>query len=76
MWGSLIIGVMPNMKNSIEWADKLMLEFKGLVKAHTIDQFSLSETLLMNYKIVEGKRFVSHYSTDGPKESACETISK
>ena len=68
MWGSLMIGIMPNMRPSLEWADMLMLKLQELVPAHTIEPFSLSESLLRKYKIVEGKNYVSLYSTSRKKE--------
>jgi heptosyltransferase-3 len=70
MWGSLMIGIMANMRPSLDWADKLMLKFFDIVPAHTIEPFSFSETLLRKYKIVEGKNFVSLYSTSRKKEHA------
>ena len=70
MWGSLMIGIMGDMRPSLDWADKLMLKFFDIVPAHTIEPFSFSETLLRKYKIVEGKNFVSLYSTSRKKEHA------
>jgi len=70
MWGSLMMGIMADMRPSLDWADKLMLKFFDLVPAHTIEPFSFSETLLRKYKIVEGKNFVSLYSTSRKKEHA------
>jgi heptosyltransferase-3 len=76
LWGSLMIGIMPNMRHSLEWADLLMLKFYEIVPSHTIEPFSLSESLLKDYKIVEGKRFVSLYSTSRKKQYASMIISK
>jgi hypothetical protein len=76
MWGSLMVGIMPNMKPSLDWADKLMLELINIVPAHTIEPFSLSEALLRKYKIVEGKDYVSLYSTSRKKIHATEILSK
>jgi len=76
IWGSLMIGIMPNMLSSLEWADKLMIQFFEIVPSHTIESFSLSEILLKKYKIVEGKRFVSLYSTRRKKEYAVKILSK
>ena len=76
LWGSLMIGIMPNMRHSLEWADLLMLKFFEIVPSHTIEPFSLSESLLKDYKIVEGKRFVSLYSTSRKKQYASMIISK
>ena len=74
LWGSLMVGIMPNMRPSLDWADKLMLKFFDIVPAHTIEPFSFSETLLRKYKIVEGKNFVSLYSTSRRKEHAKDIL--
>jgi len=74
MWGSLMVGIMPNMRDSLEWSDKLMKVFFELVPAHTIEPFSLSESLLRHFKIAEGKKFVSLYSTSRKKEHAIPII--
>ena len=70
LWGSLMVGIMVNMRPSLDWADKLMLKFFVLVPSHTIEPFALSESLLRKYKMVEGKNFVSLYSTSRKKEYA------
>jgi len=75
LWGSLMVGIMPNMRPSLEWADLLMLKFHDIVPSHTIEPFSLSETLLKKYKLVEGKNFVSLYSTSRKKEYASIILS-
>ena len=75
LWGSLMVGIMPNMRPSLEWSDKLMLKFYELVPSHTIESFSLSETLLKKYKLVEGKKFVSLYSTSRKREYAKKILS-
>ena len=74
LWGSLMVGIMPNMRPSLEWADLLMLKFYEIVPVHTIDSFALSETLSREYKIVEGKNFVSLYSTSRKKEYAIKVL--
>ena len=76
MWGSLMIGIMPNMYPSLQWADKLLLKFIDIVPAHTIEPFSLSESLLLKYKIVEGKKLVNMYSTSRKKEYAVKILSQ
>jgi hypothetical protein len=76
MWGSLMVGIMPNMRPSLDWADKLMLVFFDMVPAHTIEPFSLAESLLRKYKINEGKKYVSLYSTSRKKEHALPIIAK
>jgi len=68
LWGSLMVGIMPNMRPSLEWADLLMQKFYEIVPSHTIEPFALSESLLKNYKLVEGKNYVSLYSTSRKKD--------
>jgi len=75
LWGSLMVGISSNMRPSLEWSDKLLLKFFELVPAHTIEPFALSESLLKKYKIVEGKKFVSLYSTSRKKEYARSVLS-
>jgi len=75
LWGSLMVGIMVNMRPSLDWADKLMLKFFDLVPSHTIEPFALSESLLRKYSIVEGKDFVSLYSTSRKKEHARKILS-
>ena len=70
LWGSLMIGIKGNMRQTIEWSDKLLVKLFDIVPAHTIEEFALSESLLMKYKIVEGKKYVSLYSTSRKKEYA------
>ena len=70
LWGSLMVGIMPSMRSSLDWADLLMQKFYEIVPSHTIEPFSLSETLLKKYKLVEGKKFVSLYSTSRKKNYA------
>ena len=76
MWGSLMIGLMPNMRSSLEWADKLLIKFIETVPSHTIEPFSLSESLLKKFKIVEGKKLVSLYSTSRKKKYALKVIAQ
>ena len=76
MWGSLMVGIMPNMRHSLDWADKLMQVFINSVPVHTIEPFSLAESILRKYKIVEGKKYVSLYSTSRKKEHALTIISR
>jgi len=75
LWGSLIIGINAKMRPSLDWADKLMLKFFDIVPSHTIEPFALSESLLRKYKMVEGKNFVSLYSTSRKKEHATNILS-
>ena len=75
LWGSLMVGISTKMRPSLDWADKLMLKFYELVPSHTIEPFALSESLLRKYKIVEGKNYVSLYSTSRKKEHAVKILS-
>ena len=68
LWGSLMVGIMPNMRADLDWADKLMIHFFDIVPSHTIEPFALTETLKDNFNIVEGKKHVSLYSTSRKKE--------
>ena len=76
MWGSLMVGIMPNMRSSLDWADRLMQVFIDTVPAHTIEPFSLAESLLKKYKMTEGKKYVSLYSTSRKKQHASVIISE
>ncbi len=75
MWGSLMVGITANMRPSLDWADKLILRFYDIVPSHTIEPFALSESLLRKYNMVEGKFFVSLYSTSRKKKYAGKIIS-
>lgn len=75
MWGSLMVGLMPNMRTRLDFADKLMVKLLDIVPAHTVEPFSLSESLLKDFKIIEGKAFVSLYSTSRKKEYAKNILS-
>jgi heptosyltransferase-3 len=75
LWGSLMVGINVKMRPSLDWADKLMLKFFDIVPSHTIEPFALSESLLRKYKMAEGKKFVSLYSTSRKKEHATYILS-
>lgn len=70
MWGSLMIGITPNMFHLLDYADQLMLSLMEKTDIHTIEQFSLVEALKTKYNVIEGKNFVKHYSTSGKKKHA------
>jgi len=74
MWGSLMVGIMPNMRHSLDWADKLMQVLIYIIPAHTIEPFSLAESLLKKYKMTQGKKYVSLYSTSRKKAHALPII--
>lgn len=62
MWGSLMMGVMPDISDKLDIADELMQALLPLVSAHTIEQFSFVEVMQKYYHINEGKQWVRHYS--------------
>jgi heptosyltransferase-3 len=70
MRNSQIIGLMPSMIKSLDYADSLMIKMIEFVPAHTIEQFALFESLSKDYKIFEGKKFISIYSTNRKKQYA------
>jgi heptosyltransferase III len=70
LWGSLMVGITANMRPSLDWADKLLVNFFEMVPSHTIEPFALSESLLRKYNLVEGRSYVSLYSTSRKKEYA------
>jgi heptosyltransferase III len=76
MWGSLMMGIVGDMRSSLDYADKLMKRFFKIVPAHTIEPFSFSETLRKKYKLVEGKKYVKLYSTSRKKEHAKNILVK
>ena len=76
MWGSLMVGIMLDMRPSLDLADELLLKFIDIVPAHTIEPFALVEMLKRKYKIVEGKKFVNLYSTSRKKEHVVKILSK
>jgi heptosyltransferase-3 len=71
MWNSGVIGLDSNMFEQIDYADDIILVFMETdCKAHTIEQFALSEALRRNYTLVAAKNWVNHYSTSGRKDYA------
>jgi hypothetical protein len=46
MYGSAILGVSHEMKEAVDAADELILKWIPQTKAHTIEQFSISEALI------------------------------
>lgn len=77
MWGSAIIGIPASAYNSLKEADILMLNLikkLDISKVHTIEQFSLSETLKKIFKIIEGRKYISIYSTSKRKNYALKKI--
>jgi len=70
MWGSLMIGMTPNMFHLLDYADQLMLSLMKKTDIRTIEQFSLVEALKTQFDVVEGKKLIKHYSTSGKKKHA------
>jgi len=70
MWGSLMIGINGGHGYLIEQADQLMKAFEAIAPVRTIEQFALAESLEKETTIVEGKRYIKHYSHRGGKAYA------
>ncbi|MGF1721733.1 hypothetical protein L4D20_17020 [Vibrio kyushuensis] len=71
MWNSGVIGISRSMSHSIDYADELILGMmEASCKAHTIEQFALSEALTKDYKLNAARTYVNDYSTSGQKNWA------
>lgn len=68
MWGSNILGLPSNAWPLIDEALELFTALEPEVNAHTVEQFSISETLrLHNIRKISGKRFLNSWSSTGRK---------
>jgi hypothetical protein len=68
MWGSAMIGLSVDNMSILESAFELFNIVSKEVKAHTIEQFALSEVLrLRGINRTPGKRFVGNWSSTGRK---------
>jgi len=76
MWGALLLGFQISNKHLLDKADDLMLCLLGVVDAHTIEQFALSESIKSEHNLVESKAYVLNYSTSGKKRHALRIITK
>lgn len=62
MYSSLIMGVMPAMLEWLYETAELMYPVRELTDARTAEQFCFAEIFKQHVNLVEGKRFVHHYS--------------
>jgi hypothetical protein len=77
MYGSAIIGLDYSQLDLLENAFDLFRTLSPRVAAHTVEQFSLSETLRMSgTSIVEGKTFTGDWSSTGKKNDATPVLSR
>ena len=76
MWGALLLGFQISNKHLLDQADDLMLCLLGVVDAHTIEQFALSESIKSEHNLFESKAYVLNYSTSGKKRHALRIITK
>ncbi|RJX72395.1 hypothetical protein DZ860_08265 [Vibrio sinensis] len=69
MWASAVIGVTGSMINSLDYADMLITTLReNGCRAHTLEQYALSEALSRDVELVAAKSWLNHYSTSGRKD--------
>ncbi|MGD8111349.1 hypothetical protein [Vibrio sp. TRT 17S01] len=69
MWASAVIGITGAQLKAFDYADQLIKVLRnGGCKAHTLEQFALSEALSREVTLVPSKDWLKHYSTSGRKE--------
>lgn len=76
MWGSAIIGISHSNKYILSQAFDLFCQLSPNVKAHTAEQFALSETIRFRHRknIFSAKHLVDNWSSTGKKEYATPVI--
>ncbi|KOO16062.1 hypothetical protein AKJ18_04620 [Vibrio xuii] len=69
MWASAVIGITGAQLKAFDYADQLIKALRnGGCKAHTLEQFALSEALSREVTLVPSKDWLKHYSTSGRKD--------
>lgn len=69
MWASAVIGITGAQLKAFDYADQLIRALRsGGCKAHTLEQFALSEALSREVTLVPSKDWLKHYSTSGRKD--------
>ena len=69
MWASAVIGITGTQLKAFDYADQLIKALRsGGCKAHTLEQFALSEALSREVTLVPSKDWLKHYSTSGRKD--------
>ena len=77
MWGSAIIGIDHSNSGLLEKAFDLFKLLSPHVRAHTIEQFALAETLRAHkIKPLAAKRLVDHWSSIGKKNYATPLLAQ
>lgn len=75
MWNSGVIGVNRHRKDSVDYADEIILSLMSAnCQAHTIEQFALSEALSRDSQLSPAREFVRDYSTSGQKNWARKVL--
>ncbi len=68
MWGSAIIGIDHSKGHLLEEAFDLFKLLSPHIRAHTVEQFALAETLRAHeIKPIAAKNLVDHWSSIGKK---------
>lgn len=69
MWASAVIGITGSQKQAFDYADQLIQALRNEgCKAHTLEQFALSEALSRDVALRPAKDWLNHYSTSGRKD--------
>jgi len=76
MWGTLLWGFQISNRHLLDKADDIMLCLLEVVVSHTIEPFSLSESIKSDHNLFESKAYVLNYSTSGKKRHALRIITK
>jgi len=76
MWGTLLWGFQVSNRHLLDKADDIMLCLLEVVDSHTIEPFSLSESIKSEHNLFESKAYVLNYSTSGKKRHALKIITK
>ena len=76
MWGTLLWGFQISNRHLLDKADDIMLCLLEVVDSHTIEPFSLSESIKSEHNLFESKAYVLNYSTSGKKRHALRMITK
>jgi len=74
MWGTLLWGFQISNRHLLDKADDIMLCLLEVVDSHTIEPFSLSESIKSEHNLFESKAYVLNYSTSGKKRHALRII--
>lgn len=77
MWGSAIIGIDHSKGHLLEEAFDLFRLLSPHIRAHTVEQFALAETLRAHeIKPIAAKNLVDHWSSIGKKNYVTPILAK